>query len=193
MKIYKVKLTLVEPMLGTVAHSKEIYTKFIESKKPQEVKDDESKTVIEREERGWTGFHEDSKGLFIYDYMIKGFLKNAANSLRGEEKGQRQLVDNVVFVTPRRISLGVKKPDGVLERPLRASTMQGVRVTLVRSDTVKAGTVLTFEIHVLDEVKITQKKLCKLLSYGKYKGLGQFRGGSYGQFTYEIKGVENED
>ena len=82
-----VTIRLIEPMLGTVAKDPKVYKRFIESKKPVEVKGDESSTVDQTnvedlELRGWTGFHKDEKGLFIYDYVVKGFLKNAGNILK---------------------------------------------------------------------------------------------------------------
>lgn len=193
--VYDVDITLTEPMLGTVPYNKEIYAEFIEKSKPKEISEDETATVPERDEKtGWTGFHvdENGKGLFIYDYMVKGFMKNAASSLKEfddvgkEEKGQKQLINNLVFVFPRRIFLHKKKGDGVLERPLRAQTMQGPRVTLVRSDQVAEGTKFKCEIIVLDGNRITEAKLRKWLDYGAFMGLGQFRNGSYGRFTYEM-------
>ena len=34
------------------------------------------------EERGWTGFHKDEQGSFIYNYTLKGFLCEAARTLK---------------------------------------------------------------------------------------------------------------
>lgn len=189
MKKYKLELTLTEPMLGTVPYSPEVYKRFIESKKPKGVKEKESKTIEEREKGGWTGFHKDEKSgeLFIYDYMIKGFLKAAAGALKkkGETAG-KSLIDQVVFVFPRRIMLGMKKAEGILERPLRAQTPMGPRVTVARSDYVDMGTKIVCEIRVLSEHRMSTKRLEELLDYGEYSGLGQFRNGSYGRFDYKL-------
>lgn len=192
-KKIKVKIRLTEPMLGTVPKDPEVYKRFIESKKPPEVEEDETETVEKLEERGWTGFHKDEKGIFIYDYMIKGLLKTAGNNLKDVVgiANLRARIEELVFIFPRKIYLGKKEPDGVIERPLRAMTMQGPRITLARSDYVKEGTTISFEIHYLRTAKIRAKLLRHLLEYGRYKGLGQFRGGSYGRFEIlEFKEVK---
>ena len=76
------KIVLTTEMLGTVPKDPDIYQTYIESKKPDNNTDEEYLTVEKIEERGWTGFHSDENGLFIYDYMIRGFLKNAGNVLK---------------------------------------------------------------------------------------------------------------
>ena len=82
----------------------------------------------------------------------------------------------------------MKSVDGVVERPLRAQTMQGPRVTLARSDYMNAGTKLTFEIKVVESAKeFTVEVVKSLFEYGELQGLGQFRNGSYGRFTVEIE------
>lgn len=180
-----VEIELIEPMLGTVPKDPEVYKTYIESKKPEEVSEDESKTVEKTEAKGWTGFHADEGGLFIYDYMIKGFLKSAGNNLKDtvKVKNLRSKLNEFLFVKPRRIHLGGQtEPDGVLERPLRAQTMQGPRVTLARSDYINAGMKLKFEIHWIAKSPVTFKMIETLFAYGEYKGIGQFRNGSYGQF-----------
>jgi hypothetical protein len=195
MKTIKLKITLTEPMLGTVPMDKEVYATYIATKKekagenpltPAELVD-EVASVDEIENKGWTGFHRDEKGLFIYDYMLRGFLKYAGNLMK-KEVGVKQLADKIskyVFVFPRKIHLDKEKADGVLERPLRAMTMQGPRVTLARSDTVNEGTSFECELRLI-EGEVTEKILLQLLDYGQLQGLGQFRSGSYGRFTYEV-------
>jgi hypothetical protein len=116
--------------------------------------------------------------------MIKGFLKNAGNILKVSVgvKNLASKLQNHVFVFPRKISLGKQKPDGVCERPLRAITMQGPRVSLAKSDTVAAGTELKFEIKMVDNKEISADLIKELLAYGELCGLGQWRSGSYGRF-----------
>lgn len=195
MKTIKLKITLTEPMLGTVPMDKEIYATYIATKKEKagepalasEELSDEVDSILEN--KGWTGFHSDDKGIFIYDYMLRGFLKYAGNLMK-KEIGVKQLADKIskyVFVFPRKIYLGKDKPDGVLERPLRAMTMQGPRVTLARSDTVNEGTSFDCEIKFI-EGEVTEKILLQLLEYGQLQGLGQFRSGSYGRFAFEVLG-----
>lgn len=193
------KIELLTEMLGTVPMDPEVYKTFIESKKPATTEvEDEYLTVDKIEEKGWTGFRKDENGLFIYDYLIRGFLKAAGEvmvqggvEVQKEKKGimvserlkaVKSKIDKYVFVFPRRIYLGVEVPDGFIERPLRAMTMQGPRVTVARSDYVKAGRILDFEIVLLPQREITWKMIDLFLTYGEFCGLGQFRNGSYGRF-----------
>lgn len=184
----KLKITLTEPMLGTIPKDKELYTRFIASNLEASKKEEETSTIQELEEKGFTGFHTDEKGLFIYDYLFKGFLKEAANVLKDELKikNARSKLDNYVFVFPRRIHLNKKEPDGVLERSLRVMTMQGPRTCLARSEMVNEGLSFNIEIKLLPNKDVKLEHISQLLDYGELKGLGQFRNGSYGRFKYEL-------
>lgn len=192
------KIRLITEMLGTVAKDPEIYKTYIESKKPDGVEEDEYLTVEKIEEKGWTGFHADENGLFIYDYMIRGMLKNAGEVLQNgievtkekkgvkvkdKMKGIRGKIDKFVFVNPRRIYLGKQAPDGYIERPLRGRTPQGSIVALARSDYINAGLELEFTIELIPNKEISWEIIDLLLEYGQYSGLGQFRNGSYGRFV----------
>jgi hypothetical protein len=182
---FKVVVTLKQPLLGTVPKDKEIYATWCPP--PRAVLDEELATVPVSEEKGWTGFHTDEQGPFLYDYSIKGFLKEAAstfNGLRGV-KNLRSKVEHFVFIEPRCIRLPAinGKP---LERPLRAMTAQGPRVALTRSDVVAAGSQITFTIRIIDG-PISKALLCDLLDYGAFQGLGQWRNAGYGSFTYTIE------
>ena len=180
-----VVIELTSDMLGTVPKNKELYKTYLESKKPESLKtEDESITVEEIEERGWTGFHKDEQGLFIYSYMIMGFLKHSGNTLKDVVgiKALKSKLNNYCFVNPRRIYFNQDAPDGVLERSLRVMTMQGPRVTLTRSDYIKAGKKLDFAITLLNHKELTVDLIALLLEYGELIGLGQWRNGSYGRF-----------
>ncbi|HEX7022509.1 MAG TPA: hypothetical protein VF171_06605 [Trueperaceae bacterium] len=186
----RVRLTLTEPLLGTVPKNQDVYARYIASRAPTpENGDEEVETTPEEiESAGWTGFHSDEKGLFLYDYQVKGLLKEAGNTLKDllGVKALRSKIDSYVFIRPRRIYLGKAEPDGVFERPLRAQTPQGPRVALARSDYVDAGTEVEFEVVVL-EGPVKPKHIEAILEYGALKGLGQFRNGGFGRFTAEVE------
>lgn len=188
---YKIEIKLLTNMLGTSPKNKIIYETYIESKKPKDILDSESETIEEIEESGWTGFHKNSNGeLFVYDYFIKGFLKCAGNILVNQI-GVKQLkskINNFVFVSPREIKLGKTEPDGICERPLRGMTAQGPRTALARSDYIKAGTLIKFELTIIDNKEINIDIIEKVLEYGELSGLGQWRGGGFGRF--EVLSVE---
>lgn len=177
-------IELVEDLLGTVAKDKELYKTWTESKKPMSITENESATVEETEEKGWTGFHKDENGLFLYDYLIKGFIKHAGNVLKDivGVKNLRSKITDYVFVTPRRIYLGKQEPDGIFERPLVAQTPLGKRVCLTRSDFIKAGAKLSFTISLLPHKEINFELINRLMKHGELMGLGQFRNGSFGRF-----------
>ena len=215
-----VRVKLVEPMLGTVPTDREVYSDHIIGRLRKEIakksidpdlkvkyqealavaEREETETIEETEEKGFTSFHKDEKTgeLFLYDYMIRGFLKAAAGALKerfktkkdngGEEAfgNYKGRIDSFVFVEPRRIMLGKTEADGVLERPLRAETAQGPRVCLAKSDLISAGTEFQFAVKTLSKAKVSEAQLRELFRYGMHKGLGQFRNGSYGRFVFKM-------
>lgn len=195
MDTYQVTLTLMEPILGTVPKDPEIYGTHIQGKAADlgdEQAAEELETVEKVEEKGWTGFHMLDGQPILYDYVIRGFFKSACYSMRkvpGSKSHKltayKKVIDGLVFVEPRRISLDLKgEPMGTLERPLRAQTARGERVALARSDTCPPGTTLTFTLNVLGVVR--ESHLREWLDYGRLMGLGQWRSGGYGRFTYEM-------
>jgi len=201
METKKIKITFIQEVLGTVAKNKTVYHDYIMKKavdKGIEIPDDETETVEEMSEKAWTGFHSDENGIFLYDYLIKGNIKANIETLimagsLPKISAYKMYVDRVVFVYPRRIPFydddNVQKivPDDVIERPLRCMTMQGPRVTLSKSDYVNVGSTLVFEITLLPNPKITWDAIEKALDYGKYYGIGQWRGsGGYGRFEWEF-------
>lgn len=184
----KVTLTFVEPILGTAPMDKEIYSNYILDSLDHE---DELDSV--REDKGRTGFHRDEAGNpILYDYMIKGFFKDACGmlsrvdgSLSKKVKAYKKIIDGLVFVFPRRIPIRMVGPVTILERPLRAQTAQGERVALVASEMIPAGSCIEFDIDVLGDV-VDDALLREWLGYGKYRGLGQWRNGSYGRYEYKV-------
>jgi hypothetical protein len=212
--LYDVTVRLTEDLLGTVPKSKEVYAAYIAAKGREMIARQDKKTgnrladgspstdanvttalaeevetIEEVEEKGWTGFHQDSEGPFLFNYAIKGFLCESARTLK-ERGGVKQLQDKVkryLFVVPRRIRLSGIRPDP-LERPLRGWTAQGPRVTLARSDVVPEGTEVSFRIKILDGGGLKLAILRDILEYGGCIGLGQWRTGGYGSF--ELVSIE---
>jgi len=193
----KYRFTLLEKMLGTIPLNKTLYADYIASKyrikektTPDTIKEqriiEELELLIENEmTKGSTGFFKDERGVYIMDYHIKGFLKEAGNVLKDAIgiKNLRSKIDNYVFVYPRKIYIA-PFPSGWLERPLRAMTMQGPRVSLARSEVVDEGISFEVEIEVLPNKEIDFDVIEKLLDYGCRKGLGQWRNGGYGTFLW---------
>jgi hypothetical protein len=190
MKNYTVEIEFTEPILGTVPKDKEIFKTYVQSK--GEKNGDEEETHQEDAEiQGWTGFHMIDGSPILYDYMVKGFFKDACSMLRrdGSTASSRltafkKCIDGMMFVYPRQIPIELSGEMGVLERPIRASTPKGDRVALTRSDTCPAGSKLSITIKAMGPV--TKKLIKEWLDYGEMRGLGQWRNASYGRFTFEL-------
>lgn len=194
--ILHVKLTFLEPLLGTVPKDPSVYTSYIASlaPDPEETAAEEIATVpppASAEDRGWTGFHQDNGSPFLYDYTVKGFCKDACSMLSrvpGTKSKSltafRKCIDGLLFVKPRKIPIHLAGPLYIKERPLRAQTAKGERVALTRSDAAPAGSWIEFDLHILGA--ITLGHIGEWLDYGALRGLGQWRNASWGTFQYEL-------
>ena len=143
----------------------------------------------------------------IYDYQLKGFFKDTCSALgrvaameSAKLRAFKKIIDSLIFVYPRHIKLQTPplsatlfadtpliQPQtgsaiGICTRPLRAQTAQGERVTLARSEAVPTGTVLKFEICLLDGD--LEGVIHEWMGYGELRGLGQWRNSGMGQFTW---------
>lgn len=208
----KVKLTFITPVLGTTPKEEEIFTGYLASKAPEGLEiDDEMETApFETEaKQGWTGFHSDERGYGIYDYMFKGYLKASAEAERRVEgvdtevnkiRAYKKVLNQTVFPMPRFIHFTLPEdyepPEGLegpypgvpalhrLERPIRAQTPRGERTALIRSDVIPEGSTMTVTIQSLNNQ--LRELIFELLDYGRFAGLGQWRNGGYGRFTWEL-------
>jgi hypothetical protein len=194
---YKLDVVFLTPVLGSQP-TRDIASEFIakkagfDSRLAGGIPADELDTLPEVLERGTTVFHRAKDGSpLLWNYQVLGFLKEAARATNGRVAGNvrnlRSKVEQHVFVSPRIIPL--KLPSGgeldYLERPLRAEGAMGPRVALSRSEMLPEGTAFTCGITVFPG-DITEAVLTDLLDYGMFKGIGQWRGGSYGQFRYTL-------
>lgn len=190
MQKYKVKITLIEQMLGTAPANKEIYSEFVLKKAPV-IEVEEIETLEVGDPSAVTIFHKVDGNPVLYDYMIKGFAKEACSMMRkvtdsatSKLSAYKKNIDGLLFVYPRLIPVELSGPISTISRPLRASTPQGERISLTKSETIPAGSSMEFEILILGV--ITESMLIELLNYGQYKGLGCWRNASWGRFTYQI-------
>ena len=199
----KVKLTLIEEMLGTAASEKDVHDKYIATKiygresiipkNVDELMDEEVAAIVETEaNRGKTIFSRDEDdNPIIWDYQIKGFFKDACSMLRkvpGTEsakiKAFKKEIDGLIFVYPRQIPIKINGKIGDCQRPLRASTAQGERVTLANSETVPAGSSMIFTIKCLSDAH--KDAVLEWLYYGENRGLGAWRNSGKGKFYIDI-------
>ena len=192
---YKLGIEFVTELLGTQPQ-KDVATEFITSKALDpltgELPADELETLPDALEKGTTAFHKFDGQPILYDYMVKGFFKEAAqvfNGLRGV-RNLRSKVDNLVFIEPRQIMLVMPEGGTVTfcERPLRAMTAQGPRTTVARSEQLPAGTRFECRLKVYAG-PLSEPLLRDLLSYGADKGMCQWRNGGKGRFKFELEAL----
>lgn len=194
MKKLHVKLTFTEPVLGTAPADKDIYRRFVGSKAPDADTMEEEVAALGADaitERGMTVFPrmDDGKPIF-WDYQIKGFFKDTCGGLKkipGSEsskiKAYKKEIDKLIFVMPRKIPIVYNGEMDVCQRPLRAQTMQGERISLAISEEIPAGATVEFTVMCL--LDSHEKAIREWLEYGILSGLGQWRNSGRGRFVCE--------
>lgn len=192
MNSMKVRITLQEEILGTLPGDKEVFRTFIATKAPDQSKvEEEVASIEELYEKGITVFPRNKdKQPCVYDYLIKGFFKNACKAMRDADGSEskkltayKTKIDNLIFIEERLIPIQFDGEIGFCERPLRASTAQGERVALACSESIPAGATLEFTITTFK--KEMMNYVIEWLDYGKYNGLGQWHNSGKGKFTWE--------
>lgn len=195
MKTLKVRLTFTEELLGTAPNNEDIHREFIASKSPNPKTIEDEVAAVGIEEvvtKGMTVFPRTDEGLpFVYDYQVRGFFKEICSSLKKVKasesakcKAHKKEIDNLIFVEPRQILLNLNGGTiGNCQRPLRASTAQGERISLSNSETAPAESTIEFEILCMVDEDVEMVK--EWLAFGKYKGLGQWRNSGKGKFSVE--------
>ena len=214
-----IRITTLEGMLGTSPANEEVYADFIGKNAPNAATLTEEIEALGTDavkEKGRTVFPRLEDGTpFMYDYQIKGFFKDACSMLarlskkedivddKGKKKSTKKasnesgkltaykkIIDGLIFVKPRKIPILFDGEMLDCQRPLRAQTMQGERVSLASSDEVPAGAVLTFDVECLDESH--EAAVREWLDYGSLRGLGQWRNSGKGRFEWEELGDDGK-
>jgi hypothetical protein len=201
----KYRLTGITEMLGSQSANPKIHSDFIASKAPTPEQGAEETAMLPKEEELMdnkaTVFLRNPAdgGLCVRCHAIVGFFKGTVNTLSAQNgiKQAAGKVGNYVFVSPINIPIVrqetgeiVTEPDGLNERPLRGETLQGPRVALASSEFVKDWQI-EFEVELIENAgtakskPVTFEALEEALDYGRLKGLGQWRNGAYGRFTWE--------
>ena len=195
----RVRLTLIEPLLGTASANPDIHREFIASKNPDAGSIEDEVATIGADavaDKGMTVFARMDDGTpMVWDYQIKGFFKDAAGMLRrvkssksSKLKAYKKIIDGLIFVEERRIPIEFDGELGNCQRPLRAQTAQGERVALAESEMAPAGSTLTFTITTLEDGLMPAIE--EWLRYGRLRGLGQWRNSGMGRFEFEALPAE---
>ena len=200
MKEIKVKATFIDEVLGTVPGDRDIYENHVAPDYPDDAeKLPKPENLTEAVDKGTTFFYQDADGNPIMRaYQVKGFFKDSASALSRVKKTAKQpgsvssgvkaykkIIDGLIFITEDDIPLQLQDGAelGYCERPLRAQTAQGERVSLARSQSAPAGTVIEFTIQMFDAG--LEKWVRELLDYGRFRGFLQWRNSGKGRFTWE--------
>jgi hypothetical protein len=209
----KVRLTLMEDLLGTASANPTLHDDFIASKAPDaatRAEEIEALGVADVVEKSMTIFPRKAGKPILWDYQIKGAFKDACGMLsraRGTKsnalKAYKKIIDGLIFVAPRQIVLNLPEGTKVEEcqRPIRVQTPQGERVAIAHSESVPAGTTLEFEIswfplkgskgerfglkasQIYDQL---DDIIDEWLNYGALRGLGQWRNSGKGRYNWEM-------
>ena len=110
-----------------------------------------------------------------YEYELGRYQKKVAD--------QQKEIDKLIFPEPRCIPFDNYGEIGVCQRPLRAQTAQGERISLAMSEEIPAGASITFDIVCLSSDH--EKAVREWLDYGRFSGIGQWRNSGKGRFTWE--------
>lgn len=197
------RATFTEGLLATKPNDEEIHKSFVAAKEREASEDEltaEQKALAELDslEKGKTIFHRNEKGEYIiWNYQVKGAIKEAAKALRRDPKSAwasikafKSIIDGNVFVEPRQIVLhlpeGAKM--GTCQRPLRAQTMQGERVALASSEEAPAGT--TMEFSILTLMPGLEQALEECWAYARLRFMGAWR--NSGKGTAIIESLDGE-
>lgn len=204
-RIYR--LIGVTPLLASQAANPDVRTAWLAKKAPTPEKGAEETEMLPGEtkddETGLSVFLRDPKhkgACCLMANHINGFLKGALHALSDElgVLNERGKVDEFVIPSPAYIPITrnggetyVLEPDQVLERPLRAETMQGPRTSLKASEIVYTWQVEFVLALIPNKPRGKSKELTwdaieAALDYGQFKGLGEWRNSNmYGQFEWE--------
>ena len=189
----KVRLTFLEPVLGTWPSNENVARDFIASKAPDASTIEDEIAALGADvvaDKGMTVFPRANGCPVLYDYQIKGFFKDTCGGLRKVKgtasekiKAYKKEIDKLIFPEPRVIPLEFDGPMGECQRPLRAQTAQGERVSLAMSEEIPAGATCEFTVVCLcdDHIDVVRD----WLDYGRFSGIGQWRNSGKGRFRWE--------
>ena len=191
----KVRLTFIDDILGGNPGDEDIYRSYVGSKAPDadSLADEVAHLGVEGVvDKGKTVFMKMADGTpFLKGYHLRGFFKAACAALRpieGSEssglKAYKKEIDTRIFIKEDKIPFMDWGMMDECQRPLRASTPQGERVSIAISECVAAGAQVEFTILCLVDEDVEYVK--EWLDYGRFNGIGQWRNSGKGRFTWEM-------
>lgn len=195
-----VKVTFIEPVLGTWPSNENIAREFIASKSPDASTIEDEIAAIGAEaaaDKAMTVFPRIEGRPVFYDYQIKGFFKDTCSALSRVKttksstiKAYKKIIDGLIFVSPRYIPIELNGEIRECQRPLRAQTPQGERVSLANSEEIPSGSCIEFDVELFDPAH--EQILVEWLNYGKFRGIGQWRNSGKGRMVFVMTDENGE-
>lgn len=201
---YEVELRVLDKLYGGLPKNPELIEGFLKGKGvPEEAAKEMAPKIAaeiaaenqETEERMWTTFKRDEKGIYIETRQIKALLKEAVGETEMWKQqglaGLKSRVGGAVFPKGEggadltrlylyRDGKAVKEPDGFDETVGHVSGPQGKRAILKRKDFVLTPTV-RFTLRVANP-RVKKDILAALFEVGEEIGLGADRSQEHGKF-----------
>ena len=109
-------------------------------------------------------------------------LRRVPGTACSKVKAYKKEIDGLLFIKERKVPVEVGGDIGTCQRPLRSDGPNGSIVALANSETVPAGSTLTFTLMLMRDDMKTWVNEC--LDYGALRGLGQWRNSGKGRFTW---------
>ena len=193
-KVMRGRLIFLEEILGTASADPKLHEEFIASQAPDAPSREEEIEALGVDkvvEKGKTIFSRDEEGnIILWDYQLKGFMKDACGALRrvkGTESSgvanYKKIIDGLIFPKPRKIVIHTDGKIGSCQRPLRGNTPKGETIAIAHSETLPAGSYIDFEILLFDEK--LEDLVKELFEYGAFRGIGQWRNSGKGRFEVQ--------
>lgn len=199
-----VEITFTEGLLGTLSGNRELTEEFIAGKHPEGVQQEEMEAfdngiaaaIVDVDEKVLeksTIFPRTADGVpLLWDYQWRGLLKEkwgAIRDLKSDWKkdltAHKKKVAMFAFVKERQIPITLPAGTDITwcERPLRAQTAQGERVSLARAEEIAAGATCRVTFQVLKKDLVPYVHLA--LDYGILNGMLQWRNSGKGRFEWK--------
>ena len=206
----RVRLTFTDEILGTAAARKDLHEAYIASKAPDAKTREQEIAALGTEEaikNAMTIFPKNEDGQpMLWPYQVKGFFKSAQGMMnmcvdKSDRKNAKTYmpsykskIDNLIFIKACNAEdycdhqgIVIHIPEGKemdnCERPLRADTMQGPRVSLANSESCPAGSYIEFDVMARGKLI---GRVMDWLDFGRFNGLGQWRNSGKGAFVWEV-------
>ena len=220
----KLRLTFTDPLLGTVPGNALVFSEHIQSKEDtgKDLQDELEFVPNEEIAKGTTWFMRNEQGPFLFDYMIRGLMKEACGALSRDNKTEsaklkafKKVINGLVFVKERALQLQVPKIDDekkiyglfaekVVEHKQEDGSIRHLYERPLRAQTAQGERTCLARSEILPagtSVELTlllmkrnlKKFVFEWLGYGQYQGLCQWRNAGFGRFVTDFEILNPEE